>query len=360
VTRGTLDRRTLNRTLLARQLLLEQADMPVLEALEHLVGLQAQSPQAPYVGLWSRLAGFDPHELSRLLVERRAVRIALMRSTIHLVTMRDCVRLRPLVQSVSERSLSGNYGRQLAGMSLAALAEAGRALVESEPLTVAELEPLLARRWPDRDPHALAMGVRAIVPLVQVPPRGLWQQSGPAAHTSAESWLGRPLAARPSVDRMFTRYLAAFGPASVRDAQTWSGLTGLREVAERLRPKLRTYRDENGVELFDVAEGRLADPDAPAPPRFLPEYDNALLSHAHRSRIASREHVGRVFTKGALLVDGFLAGRWDVKRARGRAALNVELFRRLAKAERAAVIEEGDRLLGFVATELDAAGILFR
>jgi hypothetical protein len=353
-----LDRRTLNRTFLARQLLLSRADLPAAKALEHLVGMQAQSPQAPYVGLWSRLAGFDPDELSRLLLERRAVRIVLMRSTIHLVTARDCLRLRPLVQAVSERSLSGNYGRQLAGMDMDALAEAGRALLDEQPRTMSELEPLLAQPWPDRDRHALAMGVRALVPLVQVPPRGLWGKSGPAAHTSAESWLGRPLAARSSVTRMFMRYLAAFGPASVRDAQAWSGLTRLGEVAARLRPKLRTYRDENGVELFDVPDSRLADPDVPAPPRFLPEYDNALLSHAARSRIARREDVRRVFTKGALLVEGFLAGRWDVKRARGRAILNVELFRRLTKAERATVTEEGERLLGFVANDLETRDIL--
>jgi winged helix DNA-binding protein len=356
----TLDRRTLNRTFLARQLLLERADFRAAEALEHLVGMQAQSPQAPYIGLWSRLADFDPDELAQLLLDRRAVRIALMRSTIHLVTARDCLALRPLVQSVSERSLGGNYGRQLAGMDLDELAAAGCELVEEAPRTAGELEPLLARRWPRRDPHALAMGVRAIVPLVQVPPRGIWRRSGSAAHTSAESWLGRPLAARPSVERMFVRYLAAFGPASARDAQTWSGLTRLGEVAERLRPKLRTYRDENGVELFDVPEGRPADPDVPAPPRFLPEYDNALLSHADRSRIACREDMRRVFTKGALLVDGFLVGRWDVKRARSRATLNVELFRRLAKAESAVVTEEGERLLRFVATEGDAAEILVR
>jgi hypothetical protein len=355
-----LARQTLNRTFLARQLLLKRADLPVPKALEHLVGMQAQSPQAPYVGLWSRLAGFNPDDLSRLLVERRAVRMVLMRSTIHLVTARDCLRLRLLVQPVSERSLGGNYGRQLAGMDLESLAKTGRELVEERPQTVSGLEPLLARRWPERDAHALAMGVRALVPLVQVPPRGLWRRSGPSAHTTAESWLGRPLAARPSVDRMFTRYLAAFGPASVKDAQTWSGLARLGEVAERLRPTLRTYRGENGVELFDISEGRLADPEIHAPPRFLPEYDNALLSHADRSRIASREHGRRVFTKGGLLVDGFLTGRWDVKRARGRATLNVELFRRLAKAERAAATDEGEHLLAFVADDLQTRDVLLR
>jgi hypothetical protein len=158
---------------------------------------------------------------------------------------------------------------------------------------------------------------------------------------------------------MFVRYLAAFGPASVKDAQTWSGLTRLGEVAERLRPKLRTYRDENGVELFDVPEGQLADADAPAPVRFLPEYDNALLSHADRSRIGRGEDVRCVFTKGGLLVDGFLAGRWDVKRAGRRATLNVKLFRRLARAERTDVTEEGECLLPFLASGEEVQKISF-
>jgi hypothetical protein len=321
--------------------------------------MQAQSPHAPYVGLWSRLEDFDPDELSRLLLERRAVRVVLMRSTLHLVTARDCLELRPLVQVVSERGVSGNYGRLLEGMDLDALAEAGREELEARSLTSRELEPLLAERWPDRDAHALAMAVRALVPLVQVPPRGIWEQGGRPVVTSAEAWLGLPLAAEPSLDRMFLRYLAAFGPASVRDVQTWSGLTRLREVADRLRPELESFRDENDVELLDVPDGTLPDRDTPAPPRYLPEYDNALLSHADRTRIARPDYGRRVFTKGALLVDGFLTGRWGLERSRGRARLEVELFRRLAKDDRAAATQEGERLLGFVAGDAESRDVFF-
>ena len=319
--------------------------------------MQAQAPQAPYVGLWSRLEGFGPEELSRLLEERRAVRIVLMRSTIHLVTAQDCLEIRPLVQVVSERGLRGNYGRALDRVDLDAVAEAGRELLDREALTASELEPLLAERWPDRDPHALAMAVRALVPLVQIPPRGLWGRSARPVLAPAEAWLGGPLAARPSVERLASRYLAAFGPARAKDAQRWSGLTRLGEVFERLRPQLRTFRDESGAELVDVPDGPLPDPDTPAPPRFLPTYDNALLSHTDRTRIAAREQVTRVFTKGGLLVDGFLAGRWDVKSARKSAALNIELFRRLSKTERTAVVEEGERLLGFVAPEAESRAV---
>ncbi len=354
----TLDRRTLNRALLARQLLLERGKPAVLAALEHLVGLQAQSPQAPYVGLWSRVERFEPDELSRLLEERRAVRIVLMRSTIHLVGAKDCLALRPLVQLASERGLRGNYGPALEGLDLEAVARAGREILSRGPLTASELGPLLHERWPERDPHALAMVVRALVPLVQIPPRGLWGKSGRPALAPAESWLGRPLAAEPSVERLVLRYLAAFGPASVRDAQVWSGLTRLGEVFERLGPALRAFRDETGTELLDVEDGPLPDRDTPAPPRFLPEYDNVLLSHADRTRIAARGDVTRVFTKGGLLVDGFLAGRWGVKRARGSARLEVELFRRLPKADRSAAVEEGERLLVFLAPDAGTRAVI--
>jgi Winged helix DNA-binding domain len=349
-----LDRRSLNRAYLARQLLLDRSVMAPEDALTHLVGMQAQSPQAPYTGLWSRLVELEPEALSALVEKRRAVRIVLMRSTIHLVIADDCLELRPLVDVVSERGLSGNYGRQLAGVDPEAVAAAGRELLEGEPRTSSELEPLLAERFPGYDGHALAMLVRARVPLVQLPPRGLWRRSGRPVVAPAEVWLERPLASNPSAERMVLRYLAAFGPASVKDAQVWSGLTGLGEVFERLRPELRVFAAEDGSELFDVPDGALPERDTPAPVRFLPEYDNALLSHADRSRIAERADVKRVFTKGGLLVDGFLAGRWGVRQARRTATLEIEPFRRLGKAERDDVVSEGARLLGFLAPDARA------
>jgi hypothetical protein len=354
-----LDRRALNRVYLARQLLLERRPLEPAEALQHLVGIQAQSPQAPYVGLWSRLEGFDPKELSRLLEERRAVRIALLRSTIHLVTAEDSLEIRPLVQGVIERQLEGNYGRDLEGLDLDEVATFGRALLGEEARTLGQLEPVLAERWPGRDPHAVAMALRALLALVQLPPRGLWGRAGAPRVAPADAWLGRDLAAQPSVERLVLRYLAAFGPASPKDAQVWSGLTRLGEVFERLRDRLRSFRDENGVELLDVEDGPLPDPDTPAPPRFLPEYDNALRSHADRSRIGRREDVGRVFTKGALLVDGFLAGRWRTTRAGRSRTLEIELFERLPKAERAAVVAEGEALLGDLAPEAGRRRIAF-
>jgi hypothetical protein len=355
-----LTRLQLNRAFLERQMLLQRARLSVPQALERLVGLQAQSPNAPYVGLWSRLEGFRPDDLASLITDRRAVRIAAMRSTIHLLTARDCRTLRPLHQPVILRNLNGNYGRALEGVDMDALAEAGRALVEERARTHIELGSRLRDRWPDRDASALGIAVRALVPLVQVPPRGVWGKSGPAAHTSAEAWLGRPLSQSPSLDNVVLRYLRAFGPASVADVQTWSGLAGLRAVLRRLRPRLRTFTDELGRELFDVPDGVLPDADVPAPPRFLPEYDNALLSHADRTRIIAEEHRNRIFTKGGFLVDGFAQGTWGVRRERGGATLVIAPFDRLSKTHADELTAEGMRLLSFVVSDAAAHRIEFR
>ena len=344
-----LSRRVLKRTILARQLLLERVRMSVPQALEHLVGLQAQSPSAPYFGLRSRLQDFDPRALSTAIENRKAVRIALMRSTIHLVTARDCIRLRPVVQTAVEGSLS-NYRKQIEGIDRDALLATATQLLEEEPLTAIQLEARLAKRWSKRDPHALAMAIRCWLPLVQIPPRGLWGHGGPAAHTTAQSWLGKSLVRTDKPDDTFLRYLRAFGPASTKDFQTWSGLARAAEIVDRQRGKLRVFRDENGTELLDVPDAPFPDPDAPVAPRFLPEYDNALLSHANRDRIIASDYRNRIFTKGAVLVDGFAIGRWWLAaRPKKIRDLKLELFEPLAKKDMEAVMEEGHRVLEFAA-----------
>jgi hypothetical protein len=346
-----LDARELNRALLERQLLLRRVERPAVEVIEHLVGLQAQEPRDPYVALWSRIEGFRPEELEELIAGREAVRTTLMRGTIHLFTARDALALRPALASVPERVfMSGSpFARRLGDANVDEIVAAGRALVEVEPRTRAQLRALLGERWSARDTEAMAAAVGYLVPLVQIPPRGLWSRSGQATLTTLEAWLGRPLGSDPSPDRAVIRYLAAFGPASTKDVAAWSGLTGVREIVERLRGELRTFRDENGVELFDLPDAPLPDPETPAPVRFLPEYDNVFLSHADRSRIgdaADRPRLGfgdnRFFK--LVLVGGFLRAAW---RAENGEVL-VKPARRLSKHDAAALEAEGRRLARFL------------
>ncbi|MFD9095987.1 winged helix DNA-binding domain-containing protein [Streptomyces collinus] len=349
---GVLDRRALNRAFLARQLLLARRAMPAQEALEQLVGMQAQAPMPPYFGLWTRLADFRPAELAGLLTERRAVRIALMRGTVHLVTAADCRALRPCLQPFMERSLATTFGKDLHGLDPAEIAAAGRALLERSPLTVGDLSAALRETWPDRPAGALGNVVRNLLPVVQTPPRGVWGRSGRTTYATAEDWLGAPLDSEPDLDSLVLRCLAAFGPATVKDVQAWSGLTRLRAVIERLRPRLVSFRDEDGRELWDLPGAPRPDAGTPAPVRYLAPYDNAILSHADRTRIISDEHRRAIATRnglipGTILVDGFVAGTWRTGGARGATTLDVELFHPVSGRRRAELAEEGERLLLF-------------
>ncbi len=358
---SVLGRRAVNRATLDRQLLLRRADMTAIDAIEHLVGMQAQAPRAPFVGLWCRVAGFGHEELSELVTSRAAVRASLMRATIHLVSARDCLRLRPLVQPVLASGFSASpFARNVNGVDLDAVLAAGRALLEKRPRTRTELARELTGGWPDRDAESLAYAVSYVIPLVQVPPRGTWTGAGQARFTTVEAWLGRaPSPPGLPVDEMLLRYLGAFGPASVMDVQTWCGLTRLGEVAERLGPRLRRFRDENGRELLDLPDAPRPDPDTPAPPRFLPEYDNLLLSHADRSRVVVDGRTvplypGNGGVRGELLVDGFWRANWAISRDGTGATLTIEPFRPLSKRDSTAVTREGLRLLAFAAAGADS------
>jgi hypothetical protein len=347
------DSRSLNRALLARQLLLAREERGVLATVDHLVGLQAQEPLDPYTALWTRLSEFDPATLADALTSRDVVRTALQRSTIHLVTAADCLTLRPVLQPVHDRSLKGTFGGRLQGIDLAELSARGRALVDERPRAFAELGRLLGGEYPERDELALGIAVRTGVALVQPPPRAIWGKSGRAFHVTAEVWLGRPLGPPIPLEDLVLRYLAAFGPASVKDAQVWCGLTRLADVFERLRPRLATARDEHGTELFDLEDAPRPDASTPAPPRFLPQFDNVLLSHADRSRIVPTGIGERIYRQhghwSPLLVDGMLRATWKLQRERGVTTLAIELGDKLAKHDRAAVEREGERLLDFAA-----------
>lgn len=361
----TLDTRALNRALLDRQLLLRRQRVSPVRAIERLVGLQAQATLPPYLALLARLDGFEAGQLDRLLISRRAVRIAAMRSTVHLLTADDALALRTLAQPVTERELYGNATyAAIRQVDAGALIDAVRPFVDAQPRTNAEIGAFLSEQWPDVDRRTLAHAVRCLLPMAQVPPRGILGQGGQVRTTPVDTWVGRPLHPQPSWDAVVPRYLAAFGPATVADAQKWSTITGLADVFERLRPGLRTFRDERGRELFDVPRGRLPRPDTPAPVRFLGEYDNVLLSHADRTRIVDEE-VRRGLASGpngafacGVLIDGFVGASWRLDTdAPGRPELRVELLRDVSPDHRADLESEGERLLGFLAPDAERSRV---
>lgn len=363
-----LSRRALNRATLERQLLLRRSSLSPLEAVEQLVGMQAQVPLNPYTGLWSRLEGFRPEELAGLLEERKVVRLTVMRGTIHLVTAEDCLLLRPLTQPVLDGQLARHteHNDALAGVDLHEVVAFAEPLLAQSPRTGGELRALLAERFPDCDAAALAEACRHLIAVVQVPPRGVWRRTSQVRSTTVEAWLGRPMARSPSIDDVVLRYLGAFGPAAVADVAAWSRLTGFREVLERLRPRLRTFRDEQGRELFDLPDAAQPDPDTPAPPRFLPEYDNLLLSHADRSRFHSpkaRAPFSALSTpiQGTVLEDGYVAGTWRIERDRGSGAatLAIEHVTPLTKRSSASIAAEGRRFLRFVADNASSHEVRF-
>lgn len=361
-----ISQRALNRATFARQMLLQRELRSALETMEHLVAMQGQVPRAPYVALWSRQIDFAPDELAGLMASRQAVRAPLMRSTIHLTSARDALWLYPLLRPVLERSFftGSPFGRRLPEMDLAPLLEYARQVIAETPRTSAALRPLLAAKWPQRDAEAMAMAVTRLLPVVQTTPRGLWQEGGQTTWTTSEAWLDQPLDESGSLDALVLRYLAAFGPASVADAQNWSGLTRLKEVFERLRPSLLTLRNEQGKELFDLPDAPRPPEETPAPVRFLPVYDNLFLGHADRSRFSAPDttvppYPGNGRDTGPLFVDGYLRGIWQIAAGKGAATLNIELFPGFPEAEREAMLAEGERLLAFVAPEAKSRSFAF-
>ena len=326
----------------------------MLATIRHLVGMQAQVPLNPYIGLWSRLERFDPDELGRLLVDRLVVRIVAMRATLHLVTADDCLLLRPLMQPVLDAELARHrdHGPALEGVDLAPVLAHARTFLAERARTGTELRDEFAARFPDLDAPALAYACRNLLAFVQVPPRGVWGRTAQVASTTAEAWLGRELISKPSIDEVVLRYLGAFGPATVADVSSWSRLTGMREVVERLRPRLRVFVDERGRELFDLPDAPRPDPDTPAPPRFLPEYDNVLLSHADRSRFVRDDRRNQSWTaliiQGTVLQDGTIAGTWHIERDRASGTTTLAVVHAgLGARAQASVTAEGRRFLRF-------------
>jgi hypothetical protein len=356
-----LSGRALNRATLERQLLLRRASMSTHDAVEHLVGMQAQIPTNPYLGLWSRLDAFAPEDLSDSLENREVVRTVVMRGTLHLVTGDDCLAVRPLVQPVLDRELArhSEHGPALRGADLGPVIDFARLLLGERAVTGPQLRAALAEHFPQHDAAALAYMCRNMLTLVQVPPRGLWKRRGQVRTMTAEAWLGRTLTGKPSIDNLVLRYFAAYGPAAVADVASWSGLTAMREVVDRVRPQLREFRDERGRELFDLPDAPRPDADTAAPPRFLPEYDNVLLSYADRTRFCSDDDRRRLFAvdgpvHGAVLFEGSAIGTWwiDKNEHAGSVACCIRHVGRLSADARTAITDEARKLLQFL--EADA------
>lgn len=345
----------LNRTLLERQLLARRESRAVPDVVGRLVALQGQQPNGPYIGLWSRVAGFRTDALSELLHDRSVVRSTVMRRTVHLVRGEDFRWLRPTVQPIVASALRHPYfADEIDGLDLDKLASAGTEILRGHTLARQELGRRLVEHFPGRHPGRLADAVEIMEPLVHGPEAGEWGRwRHPAAIslTIAEEWIGRPMAASRR-ESMIRRYLAGFGPASIMDMQAWSGLTRLREVVDGLRPTLRVFTDEHGKELFDLPDAPLADADGDTPVRFLPAFDNALLGHRDRTRIISEDDRRRIAQQASggvptFLVDGFVRGTWSVMES----TVRIAPFRPLSPAESAAVEAEADLLRGFIGAD---------
>lgn len=359
VGRDVLTSRALNRATLARQLLLQRTPRDPVEVVTHLVGMQAQNPLDPYLALWSRLAGFDPDAFGRLIEKRELVRIVVMRSTIHLVTADDALFLRPIMQPVidAEMTRHSEYAPLLRGVDMAPVVAFAHPLLTQSPMPLHKLRAVLAKRFPELPTAAITYACRNYLPLVQIPPRGVWGKKLQVTSTPLDSWLGRSLHTDATIDEAVLRYLAAFGPALIADAAAWSRLTGFREVFDRLRPQLRVFVDEKGRDLFDLPDAPRPDPDISAPVRFLPEYDNVLLSHADRSRFGADAQLFASALgafKGSVLLDGVVRAIWSSRldKDTGVATATVHHLP-LAPADSAAVEAEGRAAVEFWHPEAD-------
>jgi hypothetical protein len=351
----TLTRSQLNRATLARQMLLAREPVSAAEAVRRLAGMQAQEPKQPYLGLWTRVEGFEVEHLRRALLEREIVRATLMRSTLHLMTAADYAALRMSMQppmSVAMRVL----GARSEGLDPDVVLPAARELLKGRSLRFDRIRALLQEQFPDVNDRALGYAVRTLLPLVMVPGEGeRWGFPRVAEFALAGEWLGA-VADEAASEALVRRYLGAFGPASAADVQAWSGIGGMKAVLDGMRDALAVFADERGRELFDLPDAPRPDPATPAPPRFLPEFDNLVLAYDDRSRVIADEHRPLVTTKNlrvraTFLVDGAVAGTWTIAVKRKLATLHLAPFGKLPKAAAKALTAEGEALARFAEPE---------
>jgi hypothetical protein len=360
-----LSRRALNRATLARQMLLRRENVKPAKAIARLVAMQAQLARPPFIGLWSRLERFDRESLTGAIERRDVVRGTMMRATLHLMSREDFLSFRPVLQPMLSQAMRGVFREKADSLNSATLVAAARDYFDEAPRTFDALRGHLRARFPKLDERAMAYFVRLHLPLLQVPAAGaLWGYPAAADFTVAESWLGEKLDADDRPHVLALRYLAAFGPATFRDFQTWSGLAVPPATLEELRPRLRTFRDERGRELFDLPKAPRPDESEEAPARFLPEFDSLLLGFAERSRVIADEHRPLIYTKNLLvpatfLVDGFAAGTWKIDRKKPLARLTLKPFGALTKRAKADLVREGELLARFAEADAPAVAVEF-
>ena len=358
----TLSLRKLNRTLLARQFLLERQRLNCEKVIGALIALQSQIPNPPYIGLWTRLQAFEKRQLTALLESREVVRAPWIRSTLHLVRKEDHQAFQAVIQPALVRGLRSFFGARASGLDVERLVAIAKPFLEAETPAIGALRDKLQEHEPEEDKQAMAYAVRSYLPLVQVPPSGAWGVGTRATYTTAESWLG---AASPSdLGSLFRRYLAAFGPADVMDFQTWAGMTRLKSQLKATLDALVSYRDEEGRLLYDLPGEAIVDEERPAPIRFLPEYDNILIAHKDRGRILPEEHRKKVFVSagrvlGTVIIDGFVGAIWKVERDKKRAVLRVTLFDKQTDDELDAIETEGLELSRFIDDDADSYKVEF-
>jgi hypothetical protein len=353
---GELSLRELNRTTLARQLLLERATLPAKQGVERLVGLQAQVARPPFVGLWTRLIGFTQKELAHAIEQKRIVKATFIRGTLHILTSEDYLTFRATLQPVLTNALEEVLKGRGATVDVQKMVDAARAFMHAEPRSFAEITALLTGLVPDGDPGGMRYAVRTHLPLIQVPIQKAWSYPGNPRFALAEDWLGQPIPTQEHLPDLVKRYLAAFGPATVNDMQTWSYLPNLQPVFDQLKPDLVQHTDNRGRTLFDLPNLSITTEDATTSVRFLPEFDNILMAHQDRSRIVPNAYRPKVYLPGlrvaaTVLIDRFVAGVWTTERVKREATLRIEAFETLSPRLREQVTEEGERLLRFVEPE---------
>ncbi len=356
MTEKQLSLRALNRSSLARQMLLERVSLPVTKALEKTVGIQAQQAPAPYVWFWTRLKDFQRDDLAQAIEAHEIVKATFFRATLHLTTREDYLRFRTAITpALTGAAESIVKGRENTGFDQAEILEMGRKFIAQEPRSFAEITAYFSETLPQFDIGALRYSVRTHLHLIQVPTDTYWSYPGNPKFTLAETWNGEASSPKDETKALIKRILAAFGPASLNDLQKWTSLM-LKDILPTFKDELVIYHDEKKKELFDIADMPLVDEDTPVPIRFLPGFDNLLIAYDKRQRIVADDYRKKVYLPGliiapTILIDGFVEGVWKAERKKKEAFLHMELFKPLTQSQQSQLEEEAEALIRFLEPE---------